>query len=144
MKRIISFFTLVIFSFFMLSHTHEPNNWTDYHNSEQLQISYKSFQCIDEINGTDHNYILLRFENKTNEKISVSYKQELWYDNICANCESNSVEHIKTIVLLPNEVIEGDCLSNSNYKIFQNMPSGLTKRSLTKFELKDISSITQK
>ena len=143
MKKRISFFSLVIFSFFMLSHTYPTDVWTDYLNSEQLKISYKSFQCIDDINGTDHNYILLKFENKSNEKVSISYKQEVWYDNICANCESASVEHVKPIDLNPNEVIEGTCESNTKYKIFQNMPSGLTKRALTKFELKDIR-ITKK
>lgn len=138
MKKRIPFLAFVVFSFFILSHTHERDVWTNYISSDEFKISYKSFQCVDDINGTDHNYILLRFENKTNEKISISYKQELWYDNVCVNCESTSNEHIKTIELQPNEVIEGKCNSNSKYKIFQNMPSGLTKRSLTKFELKDI------
>ena len=144
MKKSIHFFALVIFSFFMLSHTHQQAVWQEYHTSEELNIHFKSFQCIDEINGTDHNYILLRFENKTNEKLSISYKQDLWYDDVCVNCESTSQEHIKTIVLNPKEVIEGACFNNSAFKIFQNMPSGLTKRSLTKFELNDIRSTTQK
>lgn len=140
MKKSLSFLALVLFSFFVISHTHEQDLWKDYHNSDQLKVSFKSFQCIDEINGTDHNYILLKFENKTTEKISVSFKQELWYDNLCVNCESTTSEYKKTIILNPNETIEGNCASKSDLKIFQNMPSGLTKRALTKFELKDIQS----
>ena len=143
MRKKISFFTLII-SFFLLSNSHQLDEWNNYYQSDEFIISSKSFQCIDEINGTDHNYILFRFENKTDEEITISYKQELWYDNQCANCESSSAEHIKTITLRPKEIIEGDCTSKSNLKIFQNMPSGLTKRALTKFELKDIHSTSQK
>ena len=72
---------------------------------------------------------------------------ELWYDNICYTNESEGEENrIQSILLNTNEVLEGNCLQNSNLRIFakfiqelETMP-GLNKiTELTKFELKNIN-----
>lgn len=123
---------------------HKPEEkWSSYLENDQLKIEVMETRCNDIKNGIDNQYILLRFTNKTNHKIKVDYQRELWYNNICLNCNESSDENHKTIYLETKEVKTGNCSSDKSLKIFVRMNNNLSDQVLTKFELKElvISSI---
>ena len=138
MKKSLSFLALVLFSFFVISHTLEKDVWTNYYNDNQVQISFKNFRCLDVQNGTDKNYVLLQVENKTNIKLKISFKKTMWYDGKCQNCNNTGEEQNTTITLEPFEKIEGSCKSNKDLRIFSQMNNQLTDTKLTKFDLNNI------
>lgn len=125
--------------FFLCGFTSADQDWQVYFENDLVRIEMNTFRCTSLQNGTDNNYILLRISNKTHENIEVSYLKETWYDGVCSNCNSSSPEHANTLVLSPEEIKEGNCDSEQALRIFQNMPSGFTKRALTHFEIKNLA-----
>lgn len=141
MKNFLRFCTLSILVALSSSFRPVESLWIKYYEDDQIKIEYTNQRCTNNVKGTDIRYILLKFNNKTNHKLQVSFQKETWFDDICSNCESNSEEHNKVVLLNPNETLEGACDSENAFKIFYNMPSGHTKTILTKFELKNIQSV---
>jgi hypothetical protein len=63
---------------------------------------------------------MLKIENNTNYKKRVSWNNELWYNDECVNCNENSNEEYRDIIIEANNIIEGSCdiNTNSTLKIF--------------------------
>ena len=140
---------VIILSFFILfSFSLKGNNdWQIYTKNNDIKIEYKYLQCVYQGGSFDTEYVVLKVTNLKNTTIYVDWNLELWYDNICYTNESEGEENrIQSILLNTNEVLEGNCLRNSNLRIFakfiqelETMP-GLNKiTELTKFELKNIN-----
>ncbi len=138
MRKKVSFFALIVVSFFILSHTNKSDVWTEYYSDHQIKISYKDSPCADVENGTNNNYVLLKVENKTNNKLTVSFKKETWYDGKCQNCHNTSDEFNTSVTLEPFEKMEGSCKSSKNLRIFSQMNNQFATSRLTKFDLKNL------
>lgn len=121
--------------------TSTDSNWQTFFENEQVRIEKSPFLCSSSQNGTANNYVLLRITNKTEQKIEVSFLKETWYDGKCSNCSSSSPEHLITVTIDPLGQKTGNC-DESSLRIFDNMPSGFTKRTLTHFEIKNLVSKT--
>ena len=109
-----------------------------------LLIEYQYQNC--EYERFDEEKILLKITNKIDKDIFLSWKEELWYDQDCLNCNlENENELFKSITLKANQFKEGNCERNNPLTIFSkfsekliDMPGVSKIVELTKFELKKI------
>jgi len=131
-------FSFIALLYSLLGFTSQEEHWNVYFENDQVRIETTSFRCTSPQNGTDNNFILLRIANKTSKSIEVSFLREIWYDGVCSNCNSTSPEYLHKLTFAPGETKEGSCDSEKALKIFQNMPAGFTKRTLSHFEIKDL------
>jgi hypothetical protein len=112
-------FLLLITSLFLsLSVKAEnPNNWITYLDDANLLIEYQYQNC--EYERFDEEKILLKITNKIDKDIFLSWKEELWYDQDCINCNlENENELFKSITLKANQFKEGTCERNNPLTIF--------------------------
>ncbi len=82
-------------------------NWMTYFENEQVKIEYKFSECDPEM-GYDFEQVILRFVNKSTKKMDIDWHIHLYYDEKCLTC-NYPVEYARTIRLLPNETLEGNC-----------------------------------
>ena len=116
----------------------QENGWHEYLQNDQIKIETSIETCSSAQNGTSNNYIFIRISNKTNLDLEVSFDKELWYNDVCSNCNGGD-EAKTTLVLHANETVEGTCESSfKTLKIFHSMAKG-SKRSLSKFDLKNLT-----
>ncbi len=139
-------FRLLFFTVFLLQITLPFSvNSQEEISSSGVQVTSSELRCSKPENGTDNIYISLKIENTTNQKVSVNFAKLMWYDGVCVNCDSNSDEYTVNMVLHPNEIIEGSCYNGNNQLlIFHSMPSGFTKKTLTKYEFAELQIETLK
>ena len=90
--------------------------------------------------------MILKIENLSNNKINIEWREELWYDDKCINCEQNREEFRTNIKMKKGEILIGDCMQINKLKIFskfteplEEMPGVDAINKLTKFELKNIT-----
>ena len=124
-----------------------PNEWTAYVDNDSVKIEFIYSNC--EYTETfNQEFVILRIINKLNAELVISWKDELWYDDICANCEQDNVESRKVINLKAGEKLEGGCNMHSHLKIFskftdkiEDLPILGVERiaTLSRFELKNIT-----
>lgn len=139
---------LILICFLLFSFNIKANNdWKTYTENSSIKIEYKYLQCVYQEGSFDTEYIILKITNLGKDKIHVDWDLELWYDDVCYTNESESTENrIQPISLKANEIIIGECMRNSNLRVFvkftqklETMP-GINKiTELTKFELKNIN-----
>jgi|SRR5690606_36069221 len=129
------FLLIPLFGFLQIS----AQNPSVYFSNNQIEISYTKADCNDVANGIFKQYLLLQVKNLTSEPLKVSFKKELWYNDKCTNCDSNSPEHISVIELQPGATEMASCENkDKTLKIFLKMLN-LQSSVLTKFELKNIT-----
>lgn len=90
----------------------QPNisGWQTYKSLPEADIFYKVEQCHDEVNGLHREYVLLKFVNKTNEKIKLTWNVERYEGTACNTCGKS--EYTYSLELTPNQTIEGDCVTH--------------------------------
>lgn len=122
-----------------------PNNWITYFDDTSLIIEYQYQNC--EYDRFDEEKIILKITNKADKDILISWKEELWYDQECLNCNlDNENEIYKSIAIKANQIKNGNCERNNPLTIFSkfsekliDMPGVSKIVELTKFELKKIN-----
>jgi len=145
MKRI-SLLTFIICSTILSAQN--TNELTSYFENDKIKIEYKYQDCV-HIGGFDSEYVLFEITNKTDNEINISWKEQVWYNEICSNCEHESPESRKKIIVLSNTIYSTDCNNLKNISIFskfteklENMPGVNTIIPLTKFELNNLTITT--
>jgi hypothetical protein len=81
--------------------------WRTYFENDQVRIEYKSADC-DPAMGYDFEQVNLKFINKTSIKLDLNWHIHLYYDKKCLTC-NYPMEYARTIRLIGNETLEGDC-----------------------------------
>jgi hypothetical protein len=81
--------------------------WRTYFENDQVKIEYKFSECDPEM-GYDFEQVILRFVNKSTKKMDIDWHIHLYYDKKCLTCNYPD-EYARTIQLLPNETLEGNC-----------------------------------
>ena len=109
-------------------------NWTLYTQSQGVQIYYKVADCDDASNGLYQKFLILKLVNTTGFDLDISWKKDLWYDDVCTTCNDQSKEHKTKIILKANSTIEGNC-NNKKLSIFSEFKNHSNVSKLTKFEL---------
>lgn len=113
--------------------------WRTLHDDDSVKIESTVQNCDDIKNGTDNNYNIFKFTNKTDKKVKVSFQYKIWAGGKCAGCdESGSTEKIKSIELEPNSVKETSC-GDRSLNIFQSSKSG-TIKPIERFEIHNVKT----
>jgi hypothetical protein len=134
----------LILGFVIISNSlYAQSEWQVKAEKSSVVIKEKKVACNDEANGIYKEMVMLQIENKSNTTVDVSFKKEMWFNNVCSNCDKNSPEHIVSVRIAANETTEATCNTNKNISIFSKMLN-MKKSELTKFELKDLTVTTVK
>jgi hypothetical protein len=124
-------FTLNVFS--------QSTNKNVYFSENGVDIYLHFADCISPEKGTAMQYLFIEINNSTTSEIKISLDKEIWYDNVCQTCNSNSSEYKIDLKIPANNSIKGDCDSkNKSLRIFSKMLTLDNVRQLTKYELKNI------
>lgn len=119
--------------------TNEKYNWELYKESEGLMIFTKTVEFHDSIHDLHQEFILLKFENTTENTLIINWKTEIWYNNKCINCTSDFDEHKFSINIMANQTIEGNINSENDLKIFKRFLNYNNKSELTNFALANLT-----
>ena len=118
-----------------------PSQWVSYVDNQEFSIEYKFIDCDPEM-GYDFQTAIFRITNKTNQKLDLSWHIDIYREGICKTCDYD-FEYSRSIILDPNQVIEGDCVRNSNIqlKVFSqfNDANYTTGAKLSGFQLNNLS-----
>ena len=96
--------------------------------------------CINPKKGTEKEYYFIEIINNNSASVNVSFKKEIWYNNVCQSCDSESDEYKVNITVAANSSVIGDCNSdNKSLSIFSKMLNLDKVRKLSKYELKNIN-----
>lgn len=118
------------------SQAQHASNWRTYYEDQNILIKVQSQDCHLPSKGTDQKIIYLRFENKTNQIVDISFQRKVWYDGQCTGC--NAAEQHYQLSLAPQQVLQGSCDDGPKDKrlaIFQASSDGVTSRQLTNYKL---------
>ena len=81
--------------------------WRTYFENDQIRIEFISSNC-DPSMGYDFEQVNFKFINKTSTKLDLNWHIHLYYDKKCLTYNYPD-EYARTIQLLPNETLEGNC-----------------------------------
>ena len=112
------------------------NEWKLLKVENGAQIFYKKAERHDPANGIFQEMILFKVVNTTNTKLEMQWKCENWYDGKCWNCDSDTKEHQKALVLEAGESKEGEVDRDTEYpqlRLFSKFLNYDDKPELTKF-----------
>ncbi len=118
-------------------------NWTPLTDKNGVEVQYKYVECHDNKNDIHKENVMLRFENTTDQKVTVSWKHLLWYDGSCDECGKNDPEFRKQLSLDPGQVLKGDCDRGTPQKLkvfarFLDTSKGRPDTELTGIRLADL------
>lgn len=80
------------------------------YSDSSLKISYERVICKPSI-GFDQEMLILSFSNLTSENLKISWHSKLYYNGVCKTCDYPD-EYTFEILLPPNAMLVGDCLSS--------------------------------
>jgi hypothetical protein len=119
----------------------KSSSWQTFKSTDQFEINYRYADCTLPSNGTSYENIYLQFVNKTDQLIQIEWNGEHWYNGKCNGCEPGKTENHKTIVLNPNQTIEGSCTTSCDHALIitSKMLNRESRSELTDFNLRDIT-----
>ena len=136
-------FLIAIFAIYPInSMGSNPTAWEIYFENDTVKIEY-AYQNCDFSSTAKQEVIVFKFTNLISQNILLSYKADIWHNDVCTNCEQESEESRYTIQIPSNKTIITNC--NNEWKGFAIFSAFITNddeeqryESLTKFELKEI------
>ena len=141
-RNFLLLFFLASFSFTGLQ-AQETNadkvEWKLYSELNGVQIYYKNVECNDVHNGIYSEYVYLQIVNTADVAMSVSWDEEIWRDNKCLSCGKNPAEFHKEITIDSGDIVEPDCKTKRDLKIFVKFLNNINSSKLTKFELNNLT-----
>lgn len=120
------------------------NGWEVVSDEAGIIISKKLTRCVDVQEGFDSDYYLLKLENTSAKRVSVSWQNEKWYNGNCATC--NSSENLgREYTLQPKEVLQGGCkmIDDNQLRVYVKHNNVETNTKLSDFKITDLE-ITSK
>jgi hypothetical protein len=134
MKNILAFCFL---SISLLAKSNEKKVW--FSNSQLEIFSYKE-NCHDQLNGIQQEKVMFVFQNKTGNRLSVSFERQLWFDNRLA--KQSPAESRFTILVEPNQTLQGNCTLKDKALVVYSKQLNLKGKELTNFTIENIQVIT--
>lgn len=134
-----SFFFLIFFIIAIRSFSQSAIEKNQIYSSDGIEINLKKVDCIDKAKGIEKQILYFEMINSNNYPVNISFKRELWYNNICDACISNSSEYFINQNIQSSSSIQGGCTSKiPSLNIFVKMLNLDNVRQLTNYECKDI------
>ena len=123
---------ILLFTVFSFASFSQDVNWENYSEKDGVIIYKGMIDC----NG---NVLLtFKFTNTNNQKVVVSWYQEVWVDGVCKQ-DGKTEEYFRTLTLNANEIVEGSCSFNKSFYIGSKVKRGNRVMTLTSFSLNNIS-----
>ena len=140
------FFTLVFWVSIISCYSQETvkysSDWNPVFENQHVKIFSKYFKCEIPQEGLYAEYIILKAENKTDQRIQLSWYNDTYFENGCTNCDHSKRDTKRSIILLPKEIKEGDCMPglNTGLKIFSKWLKMENRILLNKLSLTEINT----
>jgi hypothetical protein len=80
------------------------------YSDSSLKISYERVSCKPSF-GFDQEVLIFSFINLTSENLKISWHSKLYYNGVCKTCDYPD-EYTFELLLPPNALLKGDCLSS--------------------------------
>ena len=137
-KTLLTF--LIIFSFIFSSFSQE---WNELFSNDQILVETLEVECNPNNNQYPFSYLLVRYTNKTNERIEFFYEFEIWQNGVKIVHTQNDASDepaIKNIYLEANEIQEGSCnMKSDKFKIFYKANHPSIDNKVTNIQIKEIT-----
>jgi hypothetical protein len=88
-------------------------HWIFYTGFDSLSIFYKVLHCIEQNGGPTNTFIILRFENNSNEDFTIEWTNRLYGRTNSFPQNPGDSEAFRRIVQRKKTVTEGNCLSSA-------------------------------
>ena len=112
----------------------------EYFSQDNVTINITLEDCVNHKKGTAKQYFFIEIINDNSLPVNVSFDKEIWYNNVCQTCDSQSNEYKVISKIEANNSISGGCMSNNkSLRIFSKMLNLDKVRKLSKYELKNIN-----
>ncbi len=112
--------------------------WQVIFENEQLRIEKMQSECLDNVNDINQRKILLKFTNKTTEKIKISYEKKLSYTLTSGKDQETKTDKAYEVLLGAGEIKQGTCENrDKNLFVFEKYLDRSASE-LKKFELVNI------
>jgi len=118
-SRIYSLIAIIIIS---LSSFTNNNEWTKYQEIDGVTIYTKVVKCNTEYNPAKNDYYVFKYVNSNNFNIRISWKLDLWQNDVCRSCDLESPnEYELSLDIKAKSTVEYVCSDNSKaFKIFKS------------------------
>ena len=124
----------------IVSFSQTKNQNSSYFSSEGIEINISKNNCIKPEKGTEIQYLFIEVINNNDYDVDVSFDKEVWYDDKCQTCNSNTKEYHSSILIKASQRVSANCEDNNKeLSIFSKMLNLSKVRKLTKYELKNIT-----
>lgn len=133
------FTTTIILSLFVWLSTDiaHAQNWATYQENEVLRIEISDWNALDKKTSKDHDLIIFRYTNLTDQELVVHFKREYDYSNNGVSTPDTGYN----LVLAPNSTSSYmDHQGDKTYYIFKKDNNGWIKSVLIDFRLKDLTT----
>jgi len=120
---VLSLITIVLITLSSFSNNEE---WIKYKEVDGVTIYTKTAKCDTEYNTAENDYIVFKYVNSNNYNIRISWKLDVWYNNICRSCDLDSPnEYELSLDIKANSTVNYICSDNSKaFKIFKASEKG--------------------
>ena len=116
-------------------------DWQVYKSTPEADVYFRNEACHDEANGIHREYVLLKFVNKTDHKLKLSWQLERYEAGTCTTCNKN--EYAYSLTMEPHQTLEADCASKDReLKVFVKHLDLPNPKAFSKFELSGFSAET--
>lgn len=122
----------------------KSTEWLALNLLEYVDISYRYDECSLPSQGTEIEYVYLKFTNKTDQVVQIEWKTEVWYNGKCSGCKGgNTAENNCILLLKPLETKEGLCseLCDPKLRILSRILNFDLKKELTDFKLSNLKIV---
>ncbi|RLD43991.1 MAG: hypothetical protein DRI86_08620 [Bacteroidetes bacterium] len=123
-KRItLSLITLILIT---LSSFSNNNDWKKYKEIDGVIIYSKITKCNTEYNTAINEYIVFKYVNTNSYNIRISWKLNLWHNDICRSCDLQSPnEYEISLDIKAGQTLEYICSDNNKaFKLFKSSKKG--------------------
>ena len=96
--------------------------------------------CVIPEQGVYAEYVLFKLRNKTSSRIEVSFYVDTYRNGTCTNCDHESRDRKRILILEANQSLEGNCNAgyNNGLKAFSKWLRLPNESYLTKLEVSDV------
>ena len=142
LKRTIKLSLFITLFLSLNSFTTAENEWTKYKEIDGVSIYQRTSKCNTEYNTAKNDYIVFKYVNNNNHNIRISWKLDIWYNDICRSCDLDSPnEYELSLDIKANQTLEYICSENSKaFKLFKASEKGNMHPKI-KYEFKNLRVI---
>tara|TARA_R110001592_G_scaffold307299_3_gene581020 strand:+ start:39876 stop:40352 length:477 start_codon:yes stop_codon:yes gene_type:complete len=117
----------------------EENKWELLQQQDGVKFYWTLSNCDLPSDGQYANYYLIKIENTNDSEIKVRWKNEIFYNGQCRNCNENYLPQFQTIKA--NSELVGDCspYTNQYLRVFHSWNNKPNKDKLTGFRISNIT-----